>query len=209
MPSRNEDRKMKNVVVYVHGKGGNAGEAERYKPLFTGCEVVGFDYRSQTPWDAKREFPLYFSGLRNGFSRVFLIANSIGAYFCLHALTNGEIDRAFLLSPVVSMEKLIEKMMSRARVTEDDLREKREIQTAFGETLSWAYLKYVREHPIGTVFPSEILYGEKDEMTDFETVSDFARRTGAGLTVMKGGEHWFHTDEQMKFLDTWLKGLIR
>ena len=46
-------------------------------------------------------------------------------------------------------------------------------------------------------------------MTYFETVSDFARRTGAGLTVMKGGEHWFHTDEQMKFLDTWLKGLIR
>jgi len=25
------------------------------------------------------------------------------------------------------------------------------------------------------------------------------------LTVMKGGEHWFHTKEQMAFLDAWIK----
>lgn len=23
---------------------------------------------------------------------------------------------------------------------------------------------------------------------------------------VKGGEHWFHTDEQMAFLDNWIKG---
>ena len=23
---------------------------------------------------------------------------------------------------------------------------------------------------------------------------------------MQGGEHWFHTDEQMKFLDEWIEG---
>ena len=26
-----------------------------------------------------------------------------------------------------------------------------------------------------------------------------------GLTVMPGGEHWFHTEEQMAFLDSWLQ----
>ena len=31
----------------------------------------------------------------------------------------------------------------------------------------------------------------------------FAEKTGAGLTVMKNGEHWFHTAEQMAFLDRW------
>ena len=25
------------------------------------------------------------------------------------------------------------------------------------------------------------------------------------LTVMEGGDHWFHTEEQMCFLDEWIK----
>ncbi len=28
---------------------------------------------------------------------------------------------------------------------------------------------------------------------------------GATLTVMKGGEHWFHTEEEMNFLDEWIR----
>ena len=27
----------------------------------------------------------------------------------------------------------------------------------------------------------------------------------AGLTDMAGGEHWFHTEEQMQFLDDWIR----
>ena len=30
-------------------------------------------------------------------------------------------------------------------------------------------------------------------------------RRAADLTVMPGGEHWFHTEEQMQFLDQWLR----
>ena len=30
------------------------------------------------------------------------------------------------------------------------------------------------------------------------------RNQEATLTVMKGGEHWFHTEEEMKFLDEWI-----
>lgn len=29
------------------------------------------------------------------------------------------------------------------------------------------------------------------------------------LTVMENGEHWFHTDEQLAFLDIWMKEAIR
>ena len=25
------------------------------------------------------------------------------------------------------------------------------------------------------------------------------------LTVIEGGEHWFHTDEQIQFLDDWIR----
>lgn len=50
-----------------------------------------------------------------------------------------------------------------------------------------------------------MLYGESDHMTSCGTISAFVKLTGAGLTVMKGGEHWFHTKEQMAFLDAWIK----
>ena len=50
---------MKNLVVYVHGKGGSAEEAEHYKSLFPRDEVIGFDYRSQTPWGQRKSFSLF------------------------------------------------------------------------------------------------------------------------------------------------------
>ena len=194
-----------NLVIYIHGQGGNAEEAKHYKHLFKNCDVIGFDYKAQTPWEAKEEFPLFFDSLHTKFKSVILIANSIGAYFAMHALVGRKISKAFLISPIVDMEKLILNMMGQAGVTEDELQEKKEIPTASGATLSWKYLRYVRAHPLGWRIPTEILYGEKDIMTSFETVSDFAERSGAGLTVMKDGEHWFHTEEQLAFIDTWIR----
>ena len=114
------------------------------------------------------------------------------------------VDEAYFISPVVDMEKLIGNMMRWANVTERELEEKSEIPTEFGETLSWKYLTYVREHPIVWRVPTRILYGAHDELTSLETVTDFARRTDAALTVMQNGEHWFHTKEQMRFLDRWI-----
>jgi hypothetical protein len=35
-------------------------------------------------------------------------------------------------------------------------------------------------------------------------MKDFAEKHHAGLTVMENGEHWFHTEEQMAFLDKWI-----
>lgn len=67
---------------------------------------------------------------------------------------------------------------------------------------------YVREHPIRWSVPTHILYGEKDNLISLETISKFSNRINASLTVMKNGEHWFHTDEQMEFLDNWIKQLI-
>lgn len=41
-------------------------------------------------------------------------------------------------------------------------------------------------------------------MTSRETISGFADSIGAALSVIEDGEHWFHTDEQMKALDDWI-----
>ncbi|MBO6052971.1 MAG: alpha/beta hydrolase, partial [Clostridia bacterium] len=48
---------MEESVLYIHGKGGSAREAEHYAPLFPGARVSGIDYRAETPWDAMEEFP--------------------------------------------------------------------------------------------------------------------------------------------------------
>ena len=74
-----------------------------------------------------------------------------------------------------------------------------------GETLSWDWLSDVRSHPLRWTVPTRILYGERDFLTPFETMSRFASTIGAPLTVMPGGEHWFHTPEQMAFLDRWIR----
>lgn len=74
-------------------------------------------------------------------------------------------------------------------VTDDELQHKREIPTTFGETLSWNYLCYVRDHPIKWNISTYILYGDKDNLTSYKTIVDFANRTNATLTVMSNGEH--------------------
>ena len=193
----------KEAIIYIHGRGGSAAEAAHYAPLFPAYDVLGFDYKAQTPWEAAEEFPAYFDGICGQYESGSLIANSIGAYFALHALSGKSVEKALLISPVVDMEKLISDMMAWARVSEEELRSRGEIPTEFGETLSWDYLCYVRTHPIVWNTDTEILYGEADNLTSIETVRAFAEKTGAHLTVMENGEHWFHTAEQMAFLDRW------
>ena len=103
------------------------------------------------------------------------------------------------------MEKLITDMMQWANITEEDLKTKGIIRTAFGENLSWEYLCYVRSHTTDWMVTTQILYGSRDNLTSFETIHDFTKNHNAMLTVMEGGEHWFHTDEQIQFLDDWVR----
>lgn len=196
---------MKKTVIYIHGRDGRADEAEHYLKLFEGCEVVGFDYKAQTPWEAEKEFPEYFDSITDGSDFVTVIANSIGAYFALSSLQAKRIDKTFLISPVADMEALIKRMLLWANVDEGELCEREEILTSFGERLSWKYLSYVRSHPIEWSKPTYILYGENDHLIALEVLTAFAERINAPLTVMPSGEHWFHTDEQMSFLDAWIK----
>lgn len=197
--------KSKAVVLYVHGKGGSAAEAEHYRPLFPEADVVGFDYHSENPWSAKAEFFEKIAALRANYDQIFLISVSIGAYFSMSADISDSIRRAWLISPIVDMERLILSMLSWTGETEEALQARKIIPTTFGEDLSWEYLQYVRSHPIQWRAPTEILCGSTDSLQSIETIRAFARRFRAGVTVMEGGEHWFHTAEQMKFLDDWIR----
>lgn len=217
-----------NAVLYIHGKGGSATESEHYKPLFPDCEVIGLDYQTFsdlkgtecgvaiTPRETGMEIYDAVKELKSKYENIILIANSIGAFFSMnatphfdHGSKNAGIDdmiqKAYFISPIVDMEKLITDMMKWANVTEQELESKGIIHTDFGEDLSWEYLSYVRSHPIEWRVPTQILYGSKDHLMSIDTITDFANKHQATLTVMEGGEHWFHTEEQMAFLDNWIQ----
>lgn len=196
---------MKNSVIYIHGKGGSAAESEHYKPLFPGCDVIGLDYKTFTPWETGKEIHAAVGELKNKYDQIILISNSIGAFFSMNADIDGLIQRAYFISPVIDMEKLIADMMTWANVTEEELQRQGVIPTDFGENLSWDYLCYVRDHPVEWNVPTDILYGSRDELTSYDTISTFAEKHNADLTVMENGEHWFRTEEQMRFLDDWIK----
>ena len=193
------------IVVYVHGKGGSAEEAQHYRAFFPAAEVLGLDYKTFTPWETGNEIREIVRDLYKKYDNVLLIANSIGALFSMYGGLDAYVKQAFFISPVVDMEKLILDMMQWAQVTEEELEEKGVIHTEFGEDLSWEYLSYVRTHPIVWTVPTQILYGGRDNLTSLATMQAFAAEHAAGLTVMEDGEHWFHTEEQMEFLDKWLQ----
>ena len=224
------EERQGSLVLYIHGKGGNAGEAEHYKELFPQADVYGFDYQSEYPWEAKVEFVSELEKWKQQYDKIILIANSIGAFFSIQSGIDDYIDQAYFISPIVNMEKLICDMMGWAGVTEQELEEKQIIPVEFGDDLSWEYLQYVRKNPIKWDTPTRILYGSEDMLQSLDTIYAFAENGNAQkgnsenrsrhqvedahepdtttmkypVTVMEGGEHWFHTEEQMEFLDQWI-----
>ena len=139
------------------------------------------------------------------YSKIYLIANSIGEYFSILSLSDKPIEKAMLISPIIDMESLILEMIRIENISEEELSLRKKVNTLSGELLSWEYLSYVRNNPITWNIPSSILYGEKDNMNSLDTISIFADKINADLTVMENGEHWFHTEEQVCFLDDWFK----
>lgn len=199
---------MTKAILYVHGKGGSCKEAELYKKNCIGYELQGVDYEVDFPWIVEGKIKTAYEILHKNYDHVYIIANSIGAYFSMNTLKNCEIEKALFISPIVDMEHLILDMMTWANVTEQELCKQGEIETAFGETLSWKYLSYVRTHPIIWSVPTEILYAGNDHLTSRQTIEKFAMEHNANLTIMANGEHWFHTEEQLVFLDAWMQAAI-
>ena len=196
---------MKKAIIYIHGKGGSSFEINQYKESCLGFDMVGIDYNEYLPWIVEKQIKSVYEKVEKTYDEIYILANSIGAYFAMHSLQNVNIKKALFISPILDMEQLILNMMNWANVSEETLCEKKEIPTNFGETLSWKYLCFVRENPIIWNIPTEILYAEKDNLTSHETVDKFIKNHNAHFTVMENGEHWFHTEEQLIFLNNWLK----
>ena len=194
------------AVIYVHGMGGSPEESQRYVTLFPDRDIIGLKYSSDVPWESGRQIYEKVSKLKGEYESIILIANSIGAFLSMYSRIDTIIEKAYFISPIVDMEALILGMMAMDNISEEELRSKGRIVTPSGNDLSWEYLSFVRDNPIRWNAETYVLYGSLDNMTSRCSIERFAREKSAGLTVMYGSEHWFHTDRQMEFLDAWLKG---
>lgn len=207
------------AFLFVHGRYSRKEEAESFARVVTakGYQVVSFDLPEHgerageaypcTVQNGVRDLSAIYDAVTNAHRRLSLYACSLGAYFSLAAYRDVAFARCLFVSPILDMERLIRNMMRWSNVTEERLREEKRIETSFGETLSWEYYEYVRNHPVTRWdSPTSILYGENDNLTERDVLDSFARKFSCRVTVMKGGEHYFHTPEQLGFLEDWIEG---
>ena len=106
-----------NLVLYIHGKGGSAAESEHYKKLFPEYEVLGLDYKTFSPWETGEEITEAVKNFKSKYKSIILIANSIGAFFSMNGEIENLIQKAYFISPIVNMEKLIHDMMICANIS--------------------------------------------------------------------------------------------
>lgn len=214
--------KSDNLYLYVHGQGGNKEEASLFAQTVCqkGFQVLSIDLPEHgersgvsgatfDPWHAVPELKKVMGYAKNSHKNIYLFANSIGAWFSMLAFFEETLKGCLFVSPVVDMKALVSKIMAWANVTEAQLQREKIIATDFGQTLSWEYWEYILEHPIGKwEVPTAILYGENDHLADRFRIESFSEKTGCVLTVMKNGEHWFHTEDQLKFMSTWIESTL-
>lgn len=144
------------------------------------------------------------------YEEINLWACSLGAYFSLAAYQQVDFKQCLFLSPVVDMQRLIENMMSWFNICEKDLKEQMVIETPIGETLYYDYYCYVKEHPIiKWNNQTMILYGQKDNLCEYEYIQKFTKRFKCDLKIMENGEHFFHLDNQLEFYQKWLEEKIK
>lgn len=147
---------------------------------------------------------------KKNFEEMYLWACSMGAYFSLISYKDEEIKQCLFLSPVVNMKVIIDNMMLWSNVTEEELKEKQEIKTDFGQILYWDYYKFVKENPIVSWNKNTyILYGNKDNLQEEKTIKDFYTKFNCKYLVLENGEHFFHTEEQLEFYKNWLEEVIK
>ncbi|MDR0293772.1 MAG: alpha/beta hydrolase [Oscillospiraceae bacterium] len=205
------------IYLAVHSKMSDKYEARGLaeKAAQRGFQTISFDLPEHGDrrdenypcmvWNGVHDLKVIGDYVFSKWDTVCLYGSSLGAYFSLLAYKDLPLRKCVFLSPVLDMERVIRNMMAGVNISEHDLREKQEIPALMGETLYWDYYCYVRDHPIDKWnVPTSILYGSGDAITEYEVVRGFTKRFNCDLTVLEGSEHWFHTERQLRFLDTWL-----
>ena len=177
--------KCDKVILFVHGLHGRKEEALDFAKvaILKGYQVIGIDLPvERNPWEVMPLLNEVRDYLYQNWESVSIRANSIGSWFSLLAFQGKEIEQALLVSPLLDMQKFIEEQPSR----EED------------------YYNWVVKNPITHWdAPTYILRPENDLVVSEAVGLDFISQHNCQITTMPGGEHWFHTPEQLAFMRTW------
>ena len=198
--------KNKGVAVYIHGVLGNANEARNFSYI-KDYDVVGLDYEDGAPWVVGPLIKEKFKLLTNHYSKVVVIANSIGAFYTYSYLNEFKIEQAFFLSPLASMKSIIEWRMDKESVSKEELKQRKYIKLDNGHEFQYKfYKKYVIDNYIESWdVPTEILYAEDDEVIFRKDVEGFVKNhPNIKLTIKKNSKHYLHTEEEKEFIKNWI-----
>jgi len=194
------------IVVYIHGAKGNYHEADDFLYI-KNCNVVGLDYEDGSPWAVGETIKEKFAELIEGYDYVYVIANSIGAFYTYTYLNKFNIKKAFFISPVVSMKSIIIWRMIKEKISKKELAEKKFIKLENGHEFDYEfYKKYVDDNFLETWdVDTEILYPANDEIILYEDVIKFViNHPKCNLTIKTNSSHYLHTDEEKEFIKKWI-----
>ena len=212
--------KSENVYIYVHGLHGKKEDAEEFANIATkkGFQVLSFDlpghgerrknsdstqeiFTSSDLIKAVADIEAIYEEARVDWKNIYLYGVSLGAYLSLVALQYTEIKKALLVSPVVNMKNLVERMMKNSNITPEILKTRKNIPEL---NLSWDYYNFVLENEITQwECKTEILYPEHDNLILRAEVEEFAKKFNCGLTIAPNCEHYINSEEGVKFLRDW------
>ena len=199
----------KKVAIYIHGLHGSAEEANGFSFL-EGYDVVGLDYQDGNPWEVGETIKAEFKKLSKGYDEVVVIANSIGAFYACEYLADFKIDRAFFISPIVSMFQNIIDIMSMYGIKDKELEQKKLIKVEDGTVLSYDFYQHVSNDEDHWEVPTEILYGAYDEVVYTGSMLEFLENHPlARLTVKSDSEHYFESEEEKEFIKDWMLRLFK
>lgn len=208
-----------NIFIAVHGNLSNKEDdiiqIFAKKAVSLGYQVISFDLPEHGErveedikckvWDCVRELNLIMNYVKQNWNNISLFACSMGAYFSLLAYKDDFIKQSLFISPVLNMKRIIDNMMLWFDIDEEYLKSKQIVKTPIGQNLYWDYYCYVKDNPIDKWnIPTNILYGLKDDLCESDIVFKFVKRFNCNITVMNKGEHYFHTQEQLKFFKQWV-----
>ena len=198
-----KEPKRQGVVIYIHGMFGTSKEIEDYSYI-KGYDLKGLDYEDGNPYDIEDVIRDKFFELIKGYKDVIVIANSVGAFYTYEYLNDFNIKQAFFISPIINMFQIIVDLMTKYKISEEQLKKERYIKLENGTTLSYDFYEKLKHRTDNWKVPTEVLYGSKDETVKTNDVIDFIANHNARLTIKNGAHHYFHTKKEKEFIKNWI-----
>ena len=216
--------KSKKIIIAVHGNKSNKEDLVIKLLATQACnkdyQVLSFDLPghgdriNDTNYicniqNCVKDIRKVYQYALNNFEIIDVWACSMGAYFSMVALSDATLRNCYFLSPVVDMLSVIESLMKYANVTKEMLKEKKVIETNFGETLYYDYYEYVLKNRIEKwENNTHILYGENDNVQSYEIIKNFSEKYSCDIFYARNCNHYFASQNEIENYINWLNLVI-